>query len=80
MSKQDDKLTKIIAQVINGAKEPLETTEVLEMTVNKSGADVSRPVLFYRLNNLRAEGEIHGKQVGSGKGNWIWWGEGLTSE
>jgi len=80
MSKQDDKLTKVIAEVINKAKEPLETTEVMEMAATKSGADISRPVLFYRLNNLRAEGAIHGKQIGSGKGNWVWWGEGLTSE
>lgn len=79
MSKQDDNLTKVIAEVINKSKEPLETTEVLEMTVTKSGADVTRPVLFYRLNNLRAEGEIQGKQVGSGKGTWIWWGESITS-
>jgi hypothetical protein len=25
------------------------------------------------LQNLRAEGHIHGKFVGSGKGVWIWW-------
>jgi hypothetical protein len=80
MSK-DDRLTRVIAEVINKSKEPLETTEVMDLTVNKSGVDVSRPVLFYRLNNLRAEGVIHGKQIGSGKGNWVWWaGEGLTSE
>ena len=80
MAQGDDKVAKAIAKVINEAKEPLETTEVQELAVSKSGADISRPVLFYRLNNLRAEGVIHGKQVGSGKGNWIWWGEGLTSE
>ena len=53
---------------------------VMDLAVTKSGADISRPVLFYRLNNLRAEGVIHGKQIGSGKGNWVWWGEGITSE
>ena len=81
MSRYDeDKVSKAIADVINKSKEPLETTEVLAQATTKSGADITRPVLFYRLNNLRAEGVIHGKQIGSGKGNWVWWGEGLTSE
>jgi hypothetical protein len=70
---RDDKIEKVIAEVINRAKEPLETTEVMELAISKSGADITRPVLFYRLNNLRAEGIIHGKQIGSGKGNWVWW-------
>ena len=81
MSRYDeDKVSKAIADVINKSKEPLETTEVLAQAITKSGADITRPVLFYRLNNLRAEGVIHGKQIGSGKGNWVWWGEGITSE
>jgi hypothetical protein len=28
---------------------------------------------MYRLNNLRAEGKISGKMLGSGKGVWVWW-------
>ena len=66
-------------QVINESKEPLETIEVQHLAITHSGQEVSRPVLLYRLNNLRAEGEIQRKQVGSGKGTWIWWGESITS-
>ena len=80
MTPTEDKVAKVIAKVINDSKEPLETVEVQDLATTKSGADVSRPVLLYRLNNLRAEGGIHGKQGGSGKKSWIWWGEGLTSE
>ncbi len=80
MTQTEDKVAKVIAKVINESKEPLETTEVQDLTVTKSGADVSRPVLLYRLNNLRADGVIHGKQVGSGKKSWIWWGSSMTSE
>jgi hypothetical protein len=34
---------------------------------------ITRVKILYRLNQLRAEGLIHGKQIGSGKGTWIWW-------
>jgi DNA-binding Lrp family transcriptional regulator len=46
----------------------LETKEIGEKLKK-----ISRVKILYRLNNLRAEGLIKGKQVGSGKGTWIWW-------
>jgi len=74
----DDEISKAALKVINSAEEPLETKEV-EERVNKIIKDLTRTKLFYRLNNLRAEGLIKGKFIGPGKGVWIWWKKG-TSE
>ena len=60
--------SKSIFKVLEKAGEPLETKEIGIILKN-----VSRIKLLYRLNNLRGEGLIKGKQVGSGKGTWIWW-------
>jgi repressor of nif and glnA expression len=68
----DDEISKAILKVINSTGEPLETKEV-EDRVSKIVKDVTRTKLFYRLNNLRAEGLIKGKFIGPGKGVWIWW-------
>jgi len=68
----DDEISKAALKVINNSEEPLETKEV-EERVNKIVKNVTRTKLFYRLNNLRAEGLIKGKFVGPGKGVWIWW-------
>lgn len=65
--KKEDKLKKKILRTIKEAKEPLETKEI-EAVVKDS-----RVKILYRLNNLRGEGLIKGKPVGSGKGTWIWW-------
>ena len=68
----EDEISKAALKVINSAEEPLETKEV-EERVNKIIKDSTRTKLFYRLNNLRAEGLIKGKFIGPGKGVWIWW-------
>jgi repressor of nif and glnA expression len=68
----NDEISKIALEVINNAEEPLETKEV-EKRVREVIKNVTRTKLFYRLNNLRAEGLIKGKFVGPGKGVWIWW-------
>jgi repressor of nif and glnA expression len=68
----DDEISKAAFKVITNADEPLETKEV-EERVNRIVKDATRTKLFYRLNNLRAEGLIKGKFVGPGKGVWIWW-------
>jgi repressor of nif and glnA expression len=67
-----DKIAEEILKIINGSNTPLETKEVSERLQQEVG-DVSRSKLIYRLNNLRGDGEISGKSVGSGKGVWIWW-------
>jgi len=67
-----DELSDLILEVINKAKSPLETKEIYGK-LNGKGSSVSRSKIIYRLSNLRGEGEIEGKQVGSGKGVWIWW-------
>lgn len=72
----DDEISKAALKVITTAEEPLETKEV-EERVNKIVKDTTRTKLFYRLNNLRAEGIIKGKFVGPGKGVWIWWKKGI---
>lgn len=64
----DDKETKAILKVLKSSKEPLETKEI-----ERKLKSVSRSKILYRLNNLRAESIIKGKQIGSGKGTWIWW-------
>jgi repressor of nif and glnA expression len=67
-----DKIADEILKIINGSKTPLETKEISEQLKNEVG-DISRSKLIYRLSNLRGDGEIFGKSVGSGKGVWIWW-------
>jgi repressor of nif and glnA expression len=63
-----DKDSESILKIIKESKDPLETKEIGEKIKN-----ITRTMIFYRLNNLRGEGQIKGKQVGSGKGTWIWW-------
>jgi DNA-binding Lrp family transcriptional regulator len=67
-----DNITKRILRILNSSDAPLETKEIHEK-INIEIGEVSRSKLMYRLNNLRAEREIQGKYVGSGKGVWIWW-------
>jgi repressor of nif and glnA expression len=69
--KKLDPVEELIEKIVNNANEPLETTEIIE-DVRKRIGKVSRSKVLYRLNNLRAESEIAGKPVGSGKGTWIW--------
>ena len=66
-----DKIAEEILKIINRSNIPLETKEVSERL--QEVGNVSRSKLIYRLNNLRGDGEISGKSVGSGKGVWIWW-------
>ena len=63
-----DKESKRILNLIERDKEPLETKDIQEKL-----KDMTRTKILYRLLNLRAEQKIKGKQVGSGKGTWIWW-------
>jgi repressor of nif and glnA expression len=79
MSNTKDKITMTIEKVITESKEPLETKEVREK-IQKSLGDVSRSKVLYRLNDLRGQGEIAGKFVGSGKGVWIWWKKGNSEQ
>ena len=67
-----DQISEEILKIISTSHAPLETKEVHEKIKIELG-EVSRSKLMYRLNNLRAEGEIRGKYVGPGKGVWIWW-------
>lgn len=67
MAIREDKLYSKIHILISKAEEPLETREI------EQKIDASRIMILYRLNNLRGDGKIKGKQVGSGKGTWIWW-------
>lgn len=62
-----DILKEKIVKVISKAEEPLETKEIVSRT------NGTRITLLYRLHNLRGEGKIRGKHIGSGKGTWIWW-------
>lgn len=64
----EDEIYKKIINVIKSSDEPIETKEIEQKIKG-----VSRDKILYRLFNLRGEGAIKGKQVGSGKGTWIWW-------
>ena len=72
---EKDEIRSKIKNIVNQSSEPLETKEIQEK-MKKSIGDISRSKLMYRLNNLRGEGQIYGKYVGSGKGVWIWWKSG----
>lgn len=67
-----DQIEKTIQKIISESEAPLETKEVID-TLQHRHKEISRSTVLYRLNNLRAKGEIIGKTVGSGKGTWIWW-------
>lgn len=62
-----DSLYESILKLIEKSGEPLETKEI------EKAVKGSRVMALYRLNDLRGEGRIRGKHVGSGKGTWIWW-------
>ena len=68
MKLEKEAIARSILRIIEESIEPLETREIEAHLKN-----VSRVMVLYRLNNLRGEGLIKGKQVGSGKGTWIWW-------
>ena len=68
MKLEKEVITRGILSIVNASDEPLETKEI-----ESSMKGVSRVKVLYRLNNLRGEGLIKGKQIGSGKGTWIWW-------
>src|SRR5215212_2231905 len=76
----DDKILHEIYNLIQSAKEPLETQEVITHIHSKVEREASRNKIMYRLNNLRAEGKISGKMFGSGKGVWIWWNKQQKTE
>lgn len=65
--KRSDRISERIISLINSSKEPLETIEIIKQV------NASRVKTLYRLYILRGDGIINGKQVGSGKGTWIWW-------
>ena len=60
--------TNLILKLIENSNEPLETKEIQDKLKK-----ITRTKILYRLNNLRAEVLIRGKQIGAGKGTWIWW-------
>jgi len=70
MRRNSDKISENIVRILKSAEEPLETKEI-ELVLG----NVTRIMILYRLNNLRGEGLIKGKAIGSGKGTWIWWSE-----
>jgi hypothetical protein len=70
-----DEYKELVKRILKSSAEPLETKEVQELAEAEGVKDFSRSKLLYRLNDLRGEGSIRGKSVGSGKGVWIWWSE-----
>jgi predicted transcriptional regulator len=60
--------TNLILKLIENSQEPFETKEIQDKLKK-----ITRTKIMYRLNQLRAENLIKGKQIGAGKGSWIWW-------
>lgn len=72
-----DDISEIILDVINKAKEPLGTNEILDRVKAKDNR-VTRIMLLYRLNELRSQQKIEGKHISKSiKGAWIWWRKGI---
>lgn len=69
-----DKIVNEIQTILDRATAPLETKEVEELVLRAIPTS-TRALVFKRLTNLRGDGAIKGKHVGSGKGTWIWWRE-----
>ena len=68
MQEKRDRISASILAIIASALEPLETKEIQQLL-----GTATRIKILYRLNRLRGDGLIKGKQIGSGKGTWIWW-------
>jgi len=64
-----DRTSETILQILASSSAPLETKEIVEQV------KTTRAIVFKRLTNLRGDGLIKGKQIGCGKGTWIWWDE-----
>ncbi len=62
-----DSLKKKILKAVQTKDEPLETKEISRIVGG------TRAMILQRLHNLRGEGLVKGKYIGSGKGTWIWW-------
>jgi len=74
----NDLIRDEILKAIASSGEPLETKEIEDRIGGKIKKEsVTRTKIFYRLNNLRGDGLIKGKFIGSGKGVWIWWKLGV---
>ncbi|RLE47579.1 hypothetical protein DRJ25_02060 [Candidatus Woesearchaeota archaeon] len=57
-----------VLTTINSSDFPLDTKEVVDNI-----PEFSREQVLHRLTSIWGDGVIKGKQVGSGKGIWIWW-------
>lgn len=68
LQEKRDRISTSILTILAAATEPLETKEVQQL-LNTT----TRVKILYRLNRLRGDRLIKGKQIGSGKGTWIWW-------
>lgn len=73
-----DKLTEAILKIVQKSFEPLETEEIVRLLQEIKRPDIAfteatRTKVMYRLNNLRADGQIAGKMLGAGKSVWVWW-------
>jgi len=70
---QGDRIVEAIKRILSNAKTPIETTEVVKLVLEQ--IPTTRTIIFKRLHNLRGDQEIKGKQIGCGKGTWLWWTE-----
>lgn len=70
--RKGDRTRELILEILDSAKSPLETTDIVDKVQQKI-PKCTRTIVFKRLTDLRGDGLIKGKYIGSGKGTWIWW-------
>jgi len=69
----NDKIAQKVLDTIFTSQTPLETKQIEEIV--QDAIPTTRTIIFKRLTDLRGDGILRGKVVGSGKGTWIWWRE-----
>jgi hypothetical protein len=72
----DDKIAQKVLNTIFSSQTPLETKQIEDIV--RDAIPTTRTIIFKRLTDLRGDGVLRGKVVGSGKGTWIWWRENAT--
>lgn len=73
-----DRARDLVLSIIESASTPLQTPEIVAK-VQEQIPSCTRTIILRRLNILRGDGLILGKQAGSGKGVWVWWSKKLLA-
>lgn len=67
---ENEEAVNLIIDILEGAGNPLSTSEVQEAVEEKRASCPDSTVVF--LNRLRRRGVIEGR-MSKEKGGWVWW-------